>query len=177
MTKAEKLEAIVKYIEQAGLTFTEPFSLISATVVEASYWTEISKNVILVYINRTFKEKYGEKYIKAQRIAHEIAYGNNPNEEKIWSMDVSKELQSKEPKERSTNFTKNVTNTRQNVSTTVFGVAFKEYTGLNTKENQGLYVACHYWYKKHKEFAWENKVKWEKLCKKFGFEDNKLEEK
>lgn len=99
MTKDEKLEAIANYIEQAGLTFTEPFSLISATVVEASYWAGISKNVILVYINRTFKAKYGEKFIKAQRIAHEIAYGNNPNVEKIMNSDFSKQLQPKEPRE------------------------------------------------------------------------------
>lgn len=175
MTKDEKLEAIANYIEQAGLTFTEPFSLISATVVEASYWAGISKNVILVYINRTFKAKYGEKFIKAQRIAHEIAYGNNPNVEKIMNSDFSKQLQPKEPRElKKYTFHKDKSEYRQTASTTVFGAAYKDYTGLNTKDNQGLYVACHHWYKKHKEFAWENKKKWNKLCKKFGFEDKKL---
>lgn len=177
-TKEDKLEAIVKYIEQAGLTFVEPFSLISATVVESSYWTGIAKNIILVYINRTFKAKYGERYLKAQKIAKEISYGNNPNVEKIMNSDFSKQLQPKEQKERKNyTFHKEKSEYRQNVSTTVFGAAYKEYTGLNTKENQGLYVACHYWYQKHKEFAWENKVKWAKLCKKFGFEDSKLKEK
>ena len=99
-TKDEKLEAIISYIEKAGLTFTEPFSLISATVVEASYWTGISKNTILVHINRTFKEKYGERYLKAQKIAHEIACGNNPDVEKIMNSDFSKQLQTKVTKER-----------------------------------------------------------------------------
>lgn len=178
MTKEEKLEAIVKYIEQAGLTFTEPFSLISATVVEASYWTGVSKNVILVYINRTFKEKYGEKYIKAQRIAHEIAYGNNPNEEKIWSMDVSKQLQPKEPRElKKYTFHKDKSEYRPTASTTVFGAAYKEYTGLNTKENQGLYVACHYYYNKYHEFPWHNSKKWKRICSKYNFIDNKEEKK
>ena len=175
MTKEEKLEAIVQYLEHANLVFTEPFSLISATVVEASYWTGIAKNIILVYINRTFKAKYGEKYLKAQKIAHEIAYGNNPNVEKIMNSDFSKQLQPKEPKERKKyTFHKDKSEYKQNVSTTVFGAAYKEYTGLNTKENQGLYVACHYWYQKHNEFAWNNKKRWKKLCKKFGFEDKKL---
>ena len=146
--REEKLEKIVEYIEYAGLTFTEPFSLISSTVVEASYWTGISKSKILVYINKTFKEKYGEKYIKAQRIAHSIASGNNPDEEKIWSMDVSKQLQSKEPNERKKyEFKKDKSEYKPKKATTILGQAFKEYTGINTKDNFNLYSACHQYYK------------------------------
>ena len=174
-TKEEKLEAIVKYIEQAGLTFTEPFSLISATVVEASYWTGISKSKILVYINKTFKERYGEEYVKAQKIAHSIACGKNPDEEKIMNSDVSKQLQPKEPKERKKyEFKKDKKEYKPKKSTTILGQAYKEYTGMNSKENFNLYSACHQYYKVHKTFPWDNKERWEKMCKKFGFEDNKL---
>lgn len=174
-TKEEKLEAIVKYIEYAGLTFTEPFSLISATVVEASYHTEISKSKILVYINKTFKERYGEEYVKAQKIAHSIASGKNPNEERIMSMDFSKQLQPKEPKGRKTyEFKKDKCEYKKREASTEFGRAYKDYTGMNSKENFNLYSACHQYYKVHKEFPWGNKEKWEKMCKKFGFEDIKL---
>lgn len=172
-TIEEKLEAIVNYIEQAGLTFTEPFSLISATVVESSYWTGISKNTILVHINKTFKMKYGEKYVKAQRIAHEIAYGKKPNEERIWSTDVSKELQTNEPEECNNGKGK----CKPKKTTTVLGSEFREYTGLNTKENQPLYNACVYWYKEHEELPWENKDRWKIICERYGFEDKKLEGK
>lgn len=174
-TKEENLQRIIEYIEYAGLTFVEPFSLISSTVVEASYHTGISKSKILVYINRTFKEKYGEKYIKAQRIAHVIACGKNPNEERITSMDVSKQLQPKEPKERKKyELHKDKSEYKPKKITTEFGRAYVEYTGMNSKENFNLYSACHQYYKVHKTFPWYNKEKWEKMCKKFGFEDNKL---
>lgn len=174
-TKEEKLEAIISYIEQAGLTFTEPFSLISATVVEASYWTGISKSKILVYINKAFKERYGEKYVKAQKIAHVIACGKNPNEERIMSMDVSKQLQPKVQKERKPyEFKKDKREYKPKKTTTEFGRAYVEYTGLRTKENQGLYVACRYHYERYKEFPWDDHNKWEEICKKYGFEDNKL---
>ena len=173
-TKEEKLEAIVKYVEQAGLTFVEPFSLISATVVEASYHTGISKSKILVYINKTFKEKYGEKYIKAQKIAHEIASGNNPNEERIWSMDVSNQLQPKVPKERKPyEFKKYKSEYKQKKATTEFGMAYKDYTGMNSKENFNLYSACHRYFKQHKEYPWNDQVKWAEICKRYGFVDEK----
>ena len=174
-TKEEKLEAIIKYVEQAGLTFTEPFSLISATVVEASYHTGISKNKILVHINKTFKAKYGEKYIKAQKIAKEIAYGNNPNEERIWSMDVSKELQPKVPKERKQyKFKKNKDEYKPKKTTTEFGRAYVEYTGLRSSSNKKLYVACHNYYKTYKAFPWDDPVKWKEICERYGFEDNNV---
>ena len=174
-TKDEKLEAIVNYIEKAGLTFTEPFSLISATVVESSYLTGISKSKILVHINRTFKEKYGEKYIKAQKIAHEIASGNNPDEERIWSMDVSKQLQPKEPKERKKyEFKKDKSEYKKREATTEFGRAYVEYTGLRANDNKKLYAACHNYHKQYKEFPWDDKVKWAEICKMYGFEDKKL---
>ena len=174
-TRDEKLEAIVKYVEQAGLTFTEPFSLISATIVEASYLTGISKNKILVHINRTFKEKYGEKYIKAQRIAHEIAGGKNPNEDKIWSMNFSKQLQPKVPKERKKyEFRKDKSEYKPKKTTTEFGSAYVEYTGLRSNANKRLYAACHNYYKQYKEFPWDDKVKWAEICKMYGFEDKKL---
>lgn len=174
-TKEEKLEAIVKYVEYAGLTFTEPFSLISATVVESSYLTGINRNTILVYINRTFKEKYGEKYIKAQRIAKEIACGNNPDEERIWSMDVSKQLQPKEPKERKKyEFRKSRSEYKKREAYTEFGMAYKDYTGMNTKDNFNLYSACHQYYKHYKKFLWENPEKWKKVCKRYGFVDKYL---
>ena len=174
-TKEDKLEAIVKYIEYAGLTFTEPFSLVSATVVEASYWSGISRSKILVYINKTFKGRYGEKYIKAQRIAHSIASGKNPDEEMIWSMDVSKQLQPKEPKERKKyEFKKDKSEYKPKKATTILGQAYKEYTGMNTKENFNLYSACHQYYKVHKAFPWDDKVKWAEMCEKYGFVDKNL---
>mgnify|MGYP003479730702 FL=1 len=177
-TKEENLEAIVKYIEKAGLTFTEPFSLISATIVEASYHTGINRNTILVHINRAFKEKYGEKYIKSQRIAREISYGNNPDEERIWSMDVSKQLQPKERKERKKyEFRKDKSERKEREATTEFGRAYKEYTGLSSSTNKKLYAACHNYHKTYKEFPWNDKVKWTELCEMYGFVDNKLKEK
>ena len=169
-TKEEKLEAIVKYIEQAGLTFTEPFSLISATVVEASYWTGISKSKILVYINKTFKERYGEEYVKAQKIAHSIACGKNPNEEKIWSMDVSKQLQPKVQKKRKPyEFKKGKEEYKPKKTTTEFGRAYVEYTGLRANANKKLYAACHNYHKQYKEFPWNDTVKWSEICKRYGF--------
>ena len=178
MSKEEKLQKIIDYIEYKGLTFTEPFSLISATVVEASYHTGINKNTILVHINRTFKAKYGEKYIKFQKIAHEIASGNSPDEDKILNADFSKQLQPKETKKRKPyEFKKDKSEYKPKKTTTVFGSAYKEYTGMNTKENFKLYAACHNYYKVHKEFPWDDKVKWEKLCERYGFVDNKLKEK
>ena len=156
MNNEEKLKSIIDYIEYAGLTFVEPFSLISSTIVEASYWTGIPKNTILIYINKTFKAKYGEKFIKAQMIAHEIAYGNNPNEERI----MAKDLEKKEPKVR-----------KEREATTEIGKAFKEYTGLNSKANRGLYVACNNYYYKYHEFPWNNEKRWKKLCTKYGFVD------
>ena len=174
-TKEEKLAKIVEYIEYAGLTFTEPFSLISSTVVEASYWTGIAKSKILVYINKTFKERYGEKYIKEQRIAHSIASGKNPDEEKIMKSDVSKQLQPKEPKERKEyKFSKDKSEYKPKKATTILGQAFKEYTGLNTKENFNLYSACHQYYKHYKKFLWDNPEKWKKVCEKYGFVDKNL---
>ena len=172
MSKDEQLKRITDYIEYAGLTFTEPFSLISATVVEASYHTGISKNVILVHINKTFKEKYGEKYIKAQRIAKEIACGNNTDEERIWSMDVSKQLQPKEPKERKKyEFKKDKSEYKPKKATTEFGIAYVEHTGLRSSSNKGLYAACRNYYKQYKAFPWDDKVKWAELCEIYGFED------
>lgn len=171
-TKEEKLQRIIDYIEYKGLTFVEPFSLISATVVEASYWSGISKNVILVHINRTFKEKYGERYLKAQKIAKEISYGNNPDEEKILSMDFSKQLQPKEPKERKKyEFKKDKREYKKREATTEFGRAYKEYTGLRSSYNKGLYAACHNYYKHYKAFPWDDKAKWAELCEMYGFED------
>ena len=174
-TKEDKLAKIVEYIEYAGLTFTEPFSLISSTVVEASYWSGISKSKILVYINKTFKKMYGEKYIKAQRIAHSIASGNNPDEEKIMKSDVSKQLQPKEPKERKKyEFRKDKSKYKPKKATTILGQAYKEYTGMNTKENFNLYSACHQYYKVHKAFPWDDNEKWKKLCERYGFVDKNL---
>ena len=177
-TREEKLAKIIEYIEYKGLTFTEPFSLISATVVEASYHTGISKNTILVHINRTFKEKYGEKYIKAQKISHEIACGNNPDVEKILSMDFSKQLQPKVPKERKPyEFRKDKSEYKKREATTEFGSAYVEYTGLRANNNKKLYAACHNYYKVHKEFPWDDNEKWKKLCERYGFVDNKIKEK
>ena len=176
-TREDKLEAIIKYIEKAGLTFTEPFSLVSATVVEASYWTGISKGKILVHINRVFKEKYGEKYIKAQRIAHVIASGKNPDEEKIMKSDVSNQLQPEEPKERKKyEFKKDKSEYKPKKATTILGQAYKEYTGMNSKENFNLYSACHRYFKQHKEYPWNDKVKWSELCERYGFTDKKVVE-
>ena len=158
MTKEEKLKSIIDYIEYANLQFVEPFSLISSTVVEASYWTGIPKNTILIYINKTFKSKYGDKYIKAQMIAKEIAYGNNPNEEKIMSM----ELKPKEPKER-----KEV----ERNAKSEFGKAYREYTGLTSKANRPLYNACTNYYYKHNEFPWNNEKRWKKMCTRYKFDD------
>ena len=173
-TKDDKLEAIVKYIEKAGLTFTEPFSLISATVVEASYWSGISKNVILVHIKRTFKKRYGERFLKAQKIAHEIACGNNPDEEKIWSMDFSKQLQPKEPKERKKyEFKKGKEEYKPKKTTTEFGSAYVEYTGLRANTNKKLYAACHNYYKTYKAFPWDDQVKWAEICERYCFVDDK----
>lgn len=178
MSKEEKLQKIVDYIEYKGLTFIEPFSLISATIVESSFLTGINKNTILVHINRTFRAKYGEKYIKAQRIAKEIACGNNPDEEKIWSMDVSKQLQPKEPKERKKyELHKDKSEYKKREATTEFGRAYVEYTGLRSSTNKKLYAACHNYYKQYKSFPWENKDNWKKLCEMYGFVDNKLKEK
>lgn len=162
MTKQEQLDSIIQYLEYANLVFVEPFSLISATVVESSYITGIPKNTILIHINRTFKAKYGEKFIKAQMIAHEIAWGNNPNEERI----MAKDLEKKEPKVR-----------KEREATTEIGKAFKEYTGLNSKANRGLYVACNNYYYKYHEFPWNNKKKWERICKRNNFVDSNIEEK
>ena len=174
-TKEDKLAKIVEYIEYAGLTFTEPFSLVSATVVESSYWTGISKSKILVYINKTFKGRYGEKYVKAQKIAHVIASGKNPDEEKIMKSDVSKQLQPKETKERKKyEFSKDNGEYKPKKATTILGQAYKEYTGLNTKENFNLYSACHQYYKHYKKFLWENPEKWKKVCERCGFVDMNL---
>lgn len=160
MTKKDNLQSIISYIEYAGLTFVEPFSLISSTVVEASYWTGIPKETILKHINKTFKTKYGEKFIKAQMIAKEIAYGNNPNEERIMAKDLGK----KEPKVL-----------KEREATTEIGKAFKEYTGLNSKTNRGLYVACNTYYNKHHEFPWLNKKKWKRMCERNNFVDKHVE--
>ena len=156
MTKQEKLDSIIQYLEYANLVFVEPFSLISSTVVEASYITGIPKNTILIYINKTFKEKYSDKYIKAQMIAHEIAWGNNPNEERIMAKDLDK----KEPKV-----------IKEREATTEIGKAFKEYTGLNSKANRGLYVACNNYFNKYHEFPWLNKKKWKRMCERNNFVD------
>ena len=175
-TKNEKLEAIINYIEHAGLTFTEPFSLISATVVEASYWTGISKNIILVHINRTFKERYGERYLKAQRIAHEIAGGKNPDVEKIMNSDFSKQLQTKETKKKRKpyEFRKDKSEYKPKKTTTEFGRAYVEYTGLRANANKKLYAACHNYYKTYKAFTWDDKVKWTEICERYGFEDKNV---
>ena len=176
-TKEENLQRIIDYIEYKGLTFTEPFSLISATIVEASYHTGISKSKILVHINRTFKKKYGEKYIKAQKIAHEIACGNNPDEERIWSMDVSKQLKPKEPKKRKPyEFKKDKSEYKPKKTTTEFGSAYVEYTGLRANANKKLYAACHNYYKTYKAFPWNDKVKWKEICERYGFTDSKVAE-
>lgn len=164
MTNADKLQRIIDYIEYKGLAFVEPFSLISATVVEASYWTGISKLAILTHINRTFKKKYGEKYIKCQKIAKEISWGNNPDEERIMSMD----LKPKEPKERKE---------AERNATSEFGKAYREYTGLTTKANRPLYNACTNYYKYHNEFPWLNEKKWKKMCTRYKFVDSNIEQK
>lgn len=178
MSKEEKLQKIVDYIEYKGLTFVEPFSLISATIVEASYHTGINRNTILVHINRAFKEKYGERYLKAQKMAKEIACGNNPDEEKIMNSDFSKQLQPKEPKERKKYVLhKDKSEYKKREATTEFGRAYNEYTGLRSSTNKKLYAACHNYYKTYKSFPWDDKVKWAELCEMYGFVDNKLKEK
>ncbi len=178
MNREELLQKIIDYIEYKGLTFTEPFSLISATVVEASYHTGINKNTILVHINRTFRAKYGERYLKAQKIAKEISYGNNPDEEKILNADFSKQLQPKEPKKRKPyEFRKDKSEYKPKKTTTEFGRAYVEHTGLRSSYNKKLYAACHNYYKVHKEFPWDDKAKWSEICKRYGFSKNKeLEE-
>ena len=163
MTKQEQLDAITSYIEYAGLTFVEPFSLISSTVVEASYHTGIPKNIILMHINRTFRKKYGEQYIKSQKIVHEVACGKEPNVEKIMATD----LKPKEKKERKESERK---------ATTEFGKAFKEYTGLTSKANRPLYNACTNYFYYHKELPWKNKTKWKRICEKHEFVDNNIGE-
>ena len=155
MSKEEKLQSIVDYIEYANLVFKEPFSLISSTVVEASYWTNIPKNTILVHINRTFREKYGEKYIKAQSLVHKIANGENPD---VDNVNLPKKCKGR-------------------VICSEFGKKYNEYTGLIPKDNRGLYTACRTYYEYHKEFPWKNKTKWKKLCEKYDFVDKNLEEK
>ena len=164
MTKQEKLDSIISYIEYANLQFVEPFSLISSTVVEASFHTGIPKNTILIYINKKLREKYGEKFIKSQMVAHEIAWGNNPNVDKIMSKNLDKE--SNEPKQR-----------KEREATSEFGRAYKEYTGLTSKANRPLYVACNNYYYKHNELPWENKKRWKKMCTKYKFDDKNIEEK
>lgn len=154
MNKDEKLKSIIDYIEYAGLTFVEPFSLISATVVESSYITGMPKETILKHINKTFKTKYGEKYIKAQMIAKEIAYGNNPDEERIMALNLD------QPKER-----------KVREPSSEFGKAYKERTGLISKDNRPLYIASREYYIKHKEYPWLNEKRWKKLCSKYNFID------
>lgn len=154
MTKQEQLQSIIDYIEYANLVFTEPFSIISATVVESSYITGIPKNTILVYINRTFREKYGEKYIKAQTVARKIANGENPDVDNIMS---DNDNQPKKGKGRGI--------------CSEFGKKYNEYTGLISKDNRGLYVACRTYYEYHKEFPWNNKAKWKKMCERYNFVD------
>lgn len=160
MTKQEKLQSIIDYIEYAGLTFVEPFSLISATVVESSYITGIPKNTILVYINKSFKEKYGEKYIKAQTVARKIANGENPDVDNIMS---DNDNQSKKGKGRGV--------------CTEFGKKYNEYTGLTSKDNRELYVSCRTYYSYHKDYPWNNKAKWKKMCERYNFVDSNIEEK
>lgn len=151
MTKDDKLKSITDYIEYAQLQFVEPFSLISATVVESSFITGIPKTTILKHINRIFKEKYGDKYIKAQMIAHKIANCENP--------DVANDNQPKKGKGRGV--------------CTEFGRKYQEYTGLNTKENRELYVSCRTYYEYHKDYPWNNKGKWKKICERYGFTDSR----
>lgn len=178
MSKEDKLQRIIDYIEYKGLTFVEPFSLISSTVVEASYWTGISKSKILVFINRTFKAKYGERYLKSQKIAHEIAGGKNPDEEKIMNSDFSKQLQPKEPKERKKyEFKKDKSEYKPKKTTTIFGSAYVEYTGLRSSYNKNLYAACHNFYKQYKSFPWDDPKAWTEICERYDFIDNKLKEK
>ena len=162
MTNEEKIKSIIDYIEYANLQFVEPFSIISATVVEASYWTSIPKNIILIHINKFFKKKYGEQYIKAQKIAHEVACGKEPNVEKIMAMD----LKPKEKKERKESERK---------ATTEFGKAFKEYTGLTSKANRPLYNACTNYFYYHNELPWMNEKKWKRMCSRYNFLDKNVE--
>ena len=163
MSKDEQLQSITDYIEYAGLTFVEPFSLISATVVESSYITGIPKEMILRHINRTLRAKYGEKFVKAQMIAKEISYGKNPNVDKI----MAKNLDKKEPKERKE---------AERKATSEFGKAYREYTGLTSKANRPLYNACTNYYYNHNEFPWKNEKRWKKLCVKYGFVDKNADD-
>ena len=167
MTKDEQLKSIIDYLEYSNLQFVEPFSLISATVVESSFITGIPKETILRHINKVFKEKYGDKYIKCQKIAHEIAWGNNPNEEKIMAMD----LKQKEPKEQK------VRKEVERNATSEFGKAYREYTGLTSKANRPLYNACTNYFKYHHEFPWNNDKRWKRMCTRYKFDDRKIEEK
>lgn len=160
MTNQEKLDSIISYIEYANLVFKEPFSLISSTVVEASYWTNIPKNTILVHINKIFREKYGEKYIKAQTVARKIANGENPDVDNIMS---DNDNQPKKGKGRGV--------------CTEFGKKYNEYTGLTSKDNRELYVSCRTYYSYHKDFPWNNKAKWKKMCERYNFVDSNIEEK
>ena len=155
MTKQEKLDSIISYIEYAQLQFVEPFSLISATVVESSFITGIPKNTILIYINKTFKAKYGEKFIKAQIVARKIANGENPDVDNTDD----------EPKKG-----------KGRGISSEFGKKYNEYTGLISKDNRGLYVACRTYYEYHKELPWKNKAKWKKMCEKYDFVDARSEE-
>lgn len=150
MTKDEKLKSITDYIEYAQLQFVEPFSLISATVVESSFITGIPKTTILKHINRIFKEKYGDKYIKAQMVARKIANGENPNVDNIDD----------EPNKG-----------KGRGLRSEFGKKYREYTGLTTKENRELYVSCRTYYEYHKDYPWNNKGKWQKICERYGFVD------
>ena len=158
MSKDEQLKSIIDYLEYANLVFVEPFSLISATVVESSFITGIPKETILRHINKVFKEKYGEKYIKAQAIAHKIAMGGNPNADNIMANDEQ-------------------TKVRGKGVCSEFGRAYKERTGLISKDNRPLYMACRTYYDYHKDYPWNNKDKWKKICSKYNFIDNKEEKK
>lgn len=156
MTKQEQLDSIIQYLEYANLVFVEPFSLISSTVVEASYITGIPKNTILIHINKTFKAKYGEKFIKAQIVARKIANGENPDVDNIDD----------EPKKG-----------KGRGLRSEFGKKYREYTGLTSKENRELYVSCRTYFEYHKDYPWNNKDKWQKICERYKFVDSNIEEK
>ena len=91
-------------------------------------------------------------------IAKEIAYGNNPNVDKI----MAKNLDKKEPKERKE---------AERKATSEFGKAYREYTGLTSKANRPLYNACTNYYYNHKEFPWFNEKRWKKMCTRYKFDD------
>lgn len=156
MSNEEKLKSIIDYLEYANLVFVEPFSLISSTVVEASYYTGIPKETILKHINKTFKTKYGEKFTNAQLIARKIANGENPNVDNIDD----------EPKKG-----------KGRGLRSEFGKKYREYTGLTSKENRELYVSCRTYYEYHKDYPWNNKAKWQKICERYNFVDSNIEEK